>query len=71
MRLRSTQSFKLQTTIAAMNKIFNYGIDQLTIGRTIAIASGNLKAVLNEPAIQKIKASQQHVASSVADNHTV
>jgi histidine ammonia-lyase len=71
LRHRSTQSFKLQTTIAAMNKIFNYGIDQLTIGRTIAIASGNLKAVLNEQAIQKIKASQQHVASIVADNKTV
>jgi histidine ammonia-lyase len=54
-----------------MNKIFNYGIDQLTIGQTIAIASGNLKAVLNEQAIQKIKASQQHVASIVADNKTV
>jgi len=54
-----------------MNKIFNYGIDQLTIRQTIDIASGSMKAVLNEQAIQKIKASQQHVASIVADNKTV
>src|SRR3989337_147228 len=54
-----------------MNKIFNYGTDQLTIGKTIAIASRRIKAVLNEQAIQKVKVSQQHVASIVADNKTV
>lgn len=54
-----------------MNKIFNYGIDQLTIRQTVDIASGSIKAVLNEQAIQKIKASQQHVASIVAENKTV
>lgn len=54
-----------------MNKTFNYGIDQLTIRQTLDIASGSIKAVLNEQAIQKIKASQQHVASIVADNKTV
>jgi histidine ammonia-lyase len=54
-----------------MSKIFNYGIDQLTIVKTIEIASGNVKAVLNEPAIQKISTSQQHVQQIVKDNKTV
>jgi len=51
--------------------VFHYGTDQLTIGKTIAIANGSLKAELKEPAIQKIKASQQHVQQIVADNRTV
>ena len=54
-----------------MNNIFNYGIDKLTIGKTIAIASGSIKAVLSEQAIQKVKASHQHVASIVANKKTV
>jgi histidine ammonia-lyase len=54
-----------------MNKIFNYGVDQLTIGKAIAIASGSIKAVLNEQAVQKIKTSQQHVQQIVKDNKTV
>ena len=54
-----------------MNNIFNYGIDKLTIGKTIAIASGSIKAVLSELAIQKVKASHQHVASIVANKKTV
>ena len=54
-----------------MSKIFNYGTDQLTVEKTIAIATGHIKAVLNEQAIQKIKASQQHVATIVANNKTV
>ncbi len=54
-----------------MSKVFNYGIDQLTIGNVIAVASGKIKAVLNEAAIQKIKASQQHVQQIVDENKTV
>ena len=54
-----------------MSKVFNYGIDQLTIGNVIAVASGKRKAVLNEAAIQKIKASQQHVQQIVDENKTV
>jgi len=54
-----------------MGNIFQYGIDQLTVGKTIAIASGKLKAVLNEQAIQKIKLSQHHVQQIVKDNKTV
>ncbi len=54
-----------------MSKVFNYGIDQLTIGNVIAVASGKIKAVLNEEAIRKIKASQQHVQQIVDANKTV
>ncbi|MGZ8540336.1 MAG: histidine ammonia-lyase [Chitinophagaceae bacterium] len=54
-----------------MPQHFNYGIDQLTISKTIAIASGKIKGVLNDQAIQKIKVSQQHVAAIVANNKTV
>ena len=54
-----------------MSKIFNYGIDQLTVGKTIEIASGKIKGVLNEQAIQKIKMSQQYVQQIVKDNKTV
>ena len=51
--------------------VFHYGTDQLTIGKTIAIDNGSLKAELKEPALQKIKASQQYVQQIVADNRTV
>ncbi|MGZ8523967.1 MAG: histidine ammonia-lyase [Chitinophagaceae bacterium] len=54
-----------------MPQHFKYGIDQLTISKTIAIASGKIKGVLNDQAIQKIKVSQQHVAAIVANNKTV
>lgn len=54
-----------------MNSTFNYGIDTLTAGKTIAIASGNLKAVLNEEAISKIKTSAAHVQHIVENNKTV
>jgi histidine ammonia-lyase len=51
--------------------VFHYGTDPLTIGKTIAIANGSLKAVLGEQALQKIKASQQHVQQIVKENKTV
>jgi histidine ammonia-lyase len=51
--------------------VFHYGTDQLTIGKIIAIANGSLKAVLDEPALKKINASQRHVQQIVADNRTV
>lgn len=54
-----------------MHKIFNYGIDQLTVEKTIEIAAGKIKAVLNEEAKQKIKISQQYVQQIVKDNKTV
>ncbi len=54
-----------------MNKIFNYGIDHLTTGKAIAIASDSIKAVLNEQAVQKIKICEQHVREIVKENKTV
>ena len=50
---------------------FNYGTGMLTSGKAIAIATGNMKAVLNKEAIQKIKASQQYVQKIVDMNKTV
>jgi histidine ammonia-lyase len=54
-----------------MPETFQYGTDTLTTGKTIAIASGKMKAVLSDSAIKKIKASQQHVATIVQNNKTV
>src|SRR5689334_6886551 len=51
--------------------MFNYGIDTLTIGKTIDIASGKLKAGLNDAAVKKIQASRKHVQEIVANNKTV
>ena len=50
---------------------FNYGIDRLTIGKVLAIASGTLKGVLNEQATRNVRNSQQHVERIVANNKTV
>ena len=50
---------------------FHYGIDKLTAGIAIGIASGKIKGELNDVAIQKIKDSQQHVHKIVAENKTV
>jgi histidine ammonia-lyase len=54
-----------------MSSTFQYGIDKLTIGKTIAIASAKLKAFLSESAIQKIKASQRSVKEIIEDHKTV
>jgi histidine ammonia-lyase len=54
-----------------MSAIFQYGIDHLTVGKAIAIARGQLKAVLSEKAIQKINTSEGHVKDIVANNKTV
>jgi histidine ammonia-lyase len=50
---------------------FNYGIDQLTIGNTIALANGKIKGVLNEKAIKAILKSQQYVNTIVEKDRTV
>jgi len=54
-----------------MSKFFKYGTDQLTVEKTVDIAAGRMKAVLNEQAIQKIKISQEYVQQIVKDNKTV
>ncbi|MBS1622025.1 MAG: histidine ammonia-lyase [Bacteroidetes bacterium] len=50
---------------------FQYGTDNLSIGKTIAIATGKLKAVLSDNAIKKIKAGEQFVSSIVENKKTV
>ena len=54
-----------------MSKLFNYGIDQLTISRVLAIAAGKMKGVLNAEAIKKINDSHQHVQQIIKENKTV
>ncbi|RYG50012.1 MAG: aromatic amino acid lyase, partial [Chitinophagaceae bacterium] len=50
---------------------FNYGTDQLTIATTLSIANGTLQGVLSQPAIERIRKSQEDVQTIVADNKTV
>src|SRR5687767_4674074 len=54
-----------------MNQVFNYGTDQMTVGKAIAVASGKIKGVLSKEAVEKIKASQQQVHQIVESNKTV
>ncbi|MCW3116290.1 MAG: histidine ammonia-lyase [Chitinophagaceae bacterium] len=54
-----------------MNDLFQYGTGHLTVKKVVAIASGTMKAALNEQAIQKIKTSEQYVQQIVADKKTV
>ncbi len=54
-----------------MPKTFNYGIDQLTVAKTIALATGKIKGMLNDIAIGNINQSQKHVEQIVANNKTV
>jgi histidine ammonia-lyase len=54
-----------------MPTTFNYGTDTLTTSIALAIAAGRVKGVLNEEAVRKIKASQQHVQQIVDANKTV
>ncbi len=54
-----------------MNSSFNYGTDRLTVSKTIAIAQGQIKGLLDDKAIQKINASHDHVKQIVAANKTV
>jgi histidine ammonia-lyase len=50
---------------------FHYGIDALTVDKTIAIASGQLKAALHPDAIKRIRKSEQDVQTIVSSNKTV
>lgn len=50
---------------------FNYGIDVLTVQKTIAIANGKIKAGFNAKAIEQIQASQQAVQDIVDSERTV
>ena len=54
-----------------MPSIFNYGADKLTVSAVLAIASGKMKAILNNETVLKIKNSHQHVQQIVDENKTV
>ncbi len=54
-----------------METNFNYGKDKLTIAKTIALASGKMKGILNEEVKAIISRSQQHVQDIVNQNKTV
>ena len=54
-----------------MRKTFNYGIDQLTTAKAIALVSGNIKGVLNKEATQNVAASEQHVIDIITADKTV
>src|SRR6186713_187089 len=50
---------------------FNYGIDTLTIGNAIALATGKLKGIISTDAAKKIDISHDHVRKIVENNKTV
>src|SRR5882757_3742489 len=54
-----------------MHEHFNYGIDNLTIGKTIGLANGTLNGYLSPLGIDKIRTSEQHVKTIVGNNKTV
>ncbi len=50
---------------------FNYGSDQLTINKVTRLADGSLSGSLSPSAVEKIKASEQHIKTIVENNKTV
>jgi len=54
-----------------MANTFRYGIDHLTSSKTIALANGELKGVLDREAIKKIETSKHYVEDIVANEKTV
>ncbi|MDP4150094.1 MAG: histidine ammonia-lyase [Bacteroidota bacterium] len=54
-----------------MNHSFQYGTDELTIGKTLALAGGSLKGRIGPQALEKISASQQAVDRIVSRQTTV
>ena len=54
-----------------MSEVFNYGVDELSVSSTIAIAAGKIKGVLNKEARDSIGKSQEAVQEIVAQKKTV
>ncbi len=54
-----------------MTNVFNYGIDTLTVGTVLDIASGKIKGVLSPEAIARIQASAGYVQTIVSQHTTV
>ena len=51
--------------------IFKYGINKLTVKKVMAIANGNLQAILSEPAIQAINTCRKKVETLANSNTPV
>ena len=69
-----TQSHGVNTTktnIKDKKYMFNYGIDTLTVAKVVAIANGQLKAVLNDKALEKVTACRQKVETMANSNKAV
>lgn len=54
-----------------METYFNYGIDQLSVEKVIAIMEGQLKGVLNETAIHRVNKSAGYVRQAAEGNKAV
>jgi histidine ammonia-lyase len=54
-----------------MSRIFQYGIDHLTVAHAVALAQGNCKGVLPAAALEKIQRSQRCIEHMVAQEATV
>ena len=54
-----------------MANTFRYGIDHLTTSKTISLANGTLKGVLDKEAIKKIETSKHYVELIVESEKTV
>ena len=54
-----------------MGNIFRYGVDELTIAKTLAMVNGEMEGVLSEDAIEKVKQSEAHVRNIVDQETTV
>ena len=54
-----------------MNSPFNYGIDSLTPGQTIALAQKACEGVLSQEALQQLRRSHDHVSEIVAAESAV
>src|SRR5258705_3968796 len=54
-----------------MNKEFQYGNETLSILKVIQLAEGNIRGILSEDTLVRIRRSQQYVSDIVSDNKTV
>ena len=50
---------------------FRYGHDTLDIGTAIALAEGDMNGELSPEVLEKVRASEQHIADIVSANTTV
>jgi histidine ammonia-lyase len=65
-----SKGIKFEKEQACM-KNFQFGIDNLTVGKVLAIADKSAKAILSGEAIQKINRSRQYVQQIVKNGETV